>query len=142
MKKTYFSLIIFLFISFLPLKQILDTDSAFAFSTSLKDSALPVKTGMASWYSKQSPGIRKHTANNEIFNDQDMTCAMWGVPFNTRVKVTNLQNGKSVDLRVNDRGPHKRFVKKGRIIDLTEAAFLKLDAPRKGLISVSVEFIL
>ena len=135
----YISLIItvLLLLSLFPQKHN-QSDTAFAFPSQNSTSQL----GFASWYSQKSPGIRRHTANNEIFNDKNLTCAMWGVPFNTRVKVTNLKNGKSVELRVNDRGPHKRYVKSGRIVDLTEAAFLKLDAPRRGLIPVSVEVIL
>jgi len=97
--------------------------------------------GKASWYSRQSPGINKHTANNEVFNDKDMTCAIWGPAFNSHVKVTNIQNGRSVILRVNDRGPHGRFFREGRIIDLTKAAFQKLSDSKKGLIQVKVEFL-
>src|SRR6185503_17352795 len=77
------------------------------------------RTGKASWYSRLSPGIKKTTANNERFNDRDLTCAIWGVGFNRKIKVTNLSNGKSVVVRVNDRGPHQRYIRKGRVIDLT-----------------------
>lgn len=98
-------------------------------------------TGTASWYSKRSPGIKKRTANNEIFSDKSMTCAIWGVPFNQKVKVTNLVNGKSVVLRVNDRGPHGRYFQKGRIIDLTKAAYKKLSDTKTGLIQVKVDFL-
>ena len=101
----------------------------------------PERMGLASWYSRRSPGIRKHTANNEVFDDTAMTCAIWGVPFNRMVKVTNLSNGKSVILRVNDRGPHARYAKQGRVIDLTKAAFDKLDHTKKGLLRVRVEFL-
>jgi len=100
-----------------------------------------IRTGLASWYSRRSPGVKRRTANNEKFNDRKMTCAMWGVPFNHKVRVTNLRNGKSVTLRVNDRGPHVRYVKKGRIIDLTKAAFAKIGDTKTGLIEVSVEFL-
>lgn len=98
-------------------------------------------TGHASWYSKQSPGIRKHTANMEVFDDTDMTCAMWGVPFNQKVRVTNLENGKSVVVRVNDRGPHKRFVRKGRVIDLSKAAFRSIAGLKQGLVKVQLELL-
>ncbi|MFA5261617.1 MAG: septal ring lytic transglycosylase RlpA family protein [Candidatus Omnitrophota bacterium] len=97
--------------------------------------------GQASWYSKKSPGINKHTANNEIFDDRGYTCAIWGVKFNQKIKVTNLANGKSIIVRVNDRGPHKRFVRKGRVIDLTKSAFAELDDLNLGLIEVALEFI-
>lgn len=91
--------------------------------------------GVASWYSQTDPAINKHTANGEVFNDRDMTCASWNHPFGTKLKVTNLQNKKSVVCRVNDRGPAKRLK---REIDLTLAAFKKISSPAKGLIKVSV----
>ncbi len=98
-------------------------------------------TGLASWYSKESPGIRKRTANNEVFDDRAMTCAMWGASFDQRLKVTNLENGKSVVVRVNDRGPHPRFFRQGRIIDLTEAAFSRIAPTHKGLIRIRIEYL-
>jgi rare lipoprotein A len=98
-------------------------------------------SGKASWYSKESPGINEFTANNEHFDDTDLTCAMWGVPFNQQIKVTNKANGKSVVVRVNDRGPHYRFVQKGRIIDLTKEAFSRIAQPKSGLIDIELEFL-
>jgi len=100
-----------------------------------------VRVGKASWYSERDPGIRPRTANNEIFNDEGLTCAMWGVPFNQRIKVTNLDNGKSIIVRVNDRGPHKRFVRNGRIIDLTKSAFQQISSTKKGLINIQIELL-
>lgn len=102
-------------------------------------SAIPgVKLGVASWYSRRDKGIRKTTANMECFDDTLLTGAMWGVPFDTVVEVTNLTNGKSVIIRINDRGPAKRLVRRGRVIDLTREAFSRIAHTRKGLISVSV----
>jgi len=95
--------------------------------------------GQSSWYSRYDPGINRRTANNEIFNDRALTCAMWGVPFHTQLRVTNKTNGKSVIVRVNDRGPHRRFVREGRVIDLTKAAFNAIASNRNGLIDVKVE---
>ena len=100
-----------------------------------------IQFGKASWYSRQSPGINKRTANNEIFNDQALTAAMWNVPFHQLVKVTNLDNGKSVIVRVNDRGPHQRFIHRGRLIDLSRQAFTQIATPRKGLINVQLELL-
>ena len=97
--------------------------------------------GTASWYSRRSPGIRKHTANNEIFDENSLTCAIWGRSFNSKVRVTNLENGRSVILRVNDRGPHIRYFREGRIIDLTKAAFKEISNSKKGLIRVQVDFL-
>jgi rare lipoprotein A len=100
-----------------------------------------VRLGKASWYSELDPGINPRTANNEIFNDEAMTCAMWGVPFNQLIRVTNMDNGKSIIVRVNDRGPHKRFVRNGRIIDLTKNAFKQISSPQHGLINIQVELL-
>jgi len=97
--------------------------------------------GQASWYSERSPGINKRTANNEVFDDSGMTAAMWGVPFNQRVRVTNLENGKSIVVRVNDRGPHKRYARKGRIIDLSKSAFSRIASLKKGLININLELL-
>jgi len=94
--------------------------------------------GNASWYSQNDPGILLTTANMERFDDSELTCAMWDVPFNAILKVTNLENGKSVIVRVNDRGPAKRL---NRTIDLTKAAFSKIADLDKGLADVSVEII-
>lgn len=95
--------------------------------------------GQASWYSRSDPGVQKTTANHERFNDQGMTAAIWGVEFGTYLKVTNKANGKSVAVRVNDRGPHRRFVRQGRVIDLTKSAFQMISSAKTGLIDVLVE---
>ena len=97
--------------------------------------------GSASWYSRNSPGINPRTANNEIFNDQAFTCAMWGTEFNRKVRVTNLKNGRTVILRVNDRGPAGNYFLRGRVIDITEAAFHSLTDTRRGIIPVKVEVL-
>lgn len=97
--------------------------------------------GESSWYSQTDPGILLTTANMEIFNDKALTCAIWGVPFDTSIKVTNIANGKSVIVRVNDRGPAKRLVRSGRVIDLTKSAFARLADTDKGLIRVRLDII-
>ena len=94
-----------------------------------------VAYGIASWYSEADAGINLHTANGEVFDDSQLTCASWNFPFGTYLKVTNRLNGKSVVCRVNDRGPHKRLE---RLIDLTKTAFRKIANPRQGLLRVSV----
>ncbi|MBK7255497.1 MAG: septal ring lytic transglycosylase RlpA family protein [Ignavibacteria bacterium] len=74
---------------------------------------------MASWY---GPGFQgRKTANGERFNTYEMTAAHKTLPFNTLIKVTNLDNGVSTVVRINDRGPFVR----GRIIDLSNAAKMK-----------------
>ncbi|MCK5259420.1 MAG: septal ring lytic transglycosylase RlpA family protein [Candidatus Omnitrophica bacterium] len=107
----------------------------------LRPSETVIQKGNASWYSQQSPGINRHTANNEVFDDSALTAAMWEVPFNQLVKVTNLANGKSVVVRVNDRGPHKRFVVSGRIIDLSKQAFSTIASLERGLIRIKLEIL-
>ena len=99
------------------------------------------RLGKASWYSRKSPGINRHTANREVFDDAALTCAMWNVHFNQKVRVTNKETGKSIIVRVNDRGPHQRLVNKGRIIDLTQRAFSELSPTKHGLISVEIELL-
>lgn len=94
-----------------------------------------VHKGTASWYSKTDPGINYRTANNEVFDDSQLTCASWNFPFGTYLRVENEANGKSVVCRVNDRGPAKRL---NRLIDLTKSAFSRIAPVRKGLIRVSV----
>ncbi len=82
--------------------------------------------GVASWYGGKFHG--RLTANGEIFNTHEMTAAHKHLPFGTMVKVTNLANGKSVQVRINDRGP---FVD-NRIIDLSHAAASALDMIKTG----------
>ncbi|MBN1793811.1 MAG: septal ring lytic transglycosylase RlpA family lipoprotein [Candidatus Omnitrophica bacterium] len=94
--------------------------------------------GVSSWYSCDDPGIMATTANMELFNDKELTCAMWGVPFQTLVEVVNIRNNKSVIVRVNDRGPAFRFVEEGRVIDLTKEAFSHIAELDEGLIEVTV----
>ncbi len=90
------------------------------------------QTGMASWYGEEFHG--KLTSNKEIYNMYAMTAAHKTLPFGTYVKVTNLTNGKSAVVRINDRGP---FVK-GRIIDLSFAAADKLGMSETGVAPVRI----
>ncbi|MCK5180500.1 MAG: hypothetical protein KAR32_13300, partial [Candidatus Omnitrophica bacterium] len=118
MKKRSFLFLIFLAAAtFLNQGKIHTNPSQFVY---LRPSETVIQKGKASWYSQQSPGINRHTANNEVFDDSALTASMWEVPFNQLVKVTNLANGKSVVVRVNDRGPRKHFVANDRIIDLSK----------------------
>ena len=92
-----------------------------------------VQQGIASWYGKDFHG--KHTSSGEVYDMYQLTCAHQTLPLGTMVMVTNLENGKSVELKVNDRGP---FVK-GRIIDVSYAAAKMLDMCEKGTTMVKVE---
>ncbi|EGK12540.1 septal ring lytic transglycosylase RlpA family protein [Psychrobacter sanguinis] len=77
---------------------------------------VPANAGMASWY---GPGFHgKKTASGAIYNMYAMTAAHKSLPFGSKVKVTNLNNNKSVVVKINDRGPFKP----GRIIDLSKKA--------------------
>jgi rare lipoprotein A len=94
-----------------------------------------VQKGLASWYGPDFHG--KLTSNNEIYNMHALTAAHKTLPFGAYVKVTNLNNGKSVIVRINDRGP---FVK-GRIIDLSYAAAKKLAMDITGVAPVKIEVL-
>ncbi|WP_207883611.1 septal ring lytic transglycosylase RlpA family protein [Pseudomonas sp. 30_B] len=89
--------------------------------------------GTASYYGKAHHG--KRTASGERFNQHALTAAHRTLPFGTRVKVTNLNNGRSVVVRINDRGPFGR----GRIIDLSKAAAEQLNMLRSGTAPVRLE---
>ena len=91
------------------------------------------QTGMASYYGGSWHG--KKTANGEIFNENSLTAAHKTLPFGTRVKVTNLDNGKSVVVRINNRGPYS----KGRVIDLSKVAFSRIASISKGVTRVKLE---
>jgi len=80
------------------------------------EDAKPLQKGAASWY---GPGFHgKRTANGERFDTHALTAAHKTLPFGTKVRVTNEQTGKSVVVRINDRGPYAH----GRVIDLSKAA--------------------
>jgi rare lipoprotein A len=92
-------------------------------------------SGKASYYADKYQG--RQTASGERFDQKAMTAAHRTLPFGTKVKVTNVRNGKSVLVRINDRGP---FVK-GRIIDLSRSAFASIGSPASGVIGVEIEVI-
>lgn len=86
--------------------------------------------GIASYY---GPGLHgRPTASGERFNQHAMTAAHRKLPFGTCLRVVNMENGRSVDVRVNDRGPYKE----GRIVDVSLAAAKKLGLVDKGLARV------
>lgn len=94
-----------------------------------------VQTGIASWYGIHWQGRR--TASGVRFDVQKLTAAHRSLPLNTLVRVTNLLNGYSVEVTINDRGP---YVGK-RVIDLSEAAARVLSMTKKGLVPVRIETI-
>jgi len=112
------------------------------FSASLVYDAGTAFGGQASYYTEESvrrEGNSGVMANGEVFDEDAFTCAMWDKPFGTLVRVTNIENGRSVVVELTDRGPAKRLVKKGRIIDLSKAAFERIAGLRDGLVPVRVE---
>ncbi len=103
--------------------------------TPVKSSLGYDETGIASWYGSDFHG--KASANGECYDMYAMTAAHKTLPLPTTVRVTNLKNGRSVILKVNDRGPYA----KGRIIDLSYAAAKKLDLAEAGVGKVRVQAI-
>ena len=93
------------------------------------------QTGLASWYGSQF--VNQSTASGEKYLPHLLTAAHRSLPFNSRVRVTNLENGKSVIVRINDRGP---FIK-GRIIDLSYAAAKQINMIGKGIARVKVDLL-
>jgi rare lipoprotein A len=92
-----------------------------------------IQEGVASWY---GPGFHgKATTSGEVYDQHDMTAAHQSLPLGTRVMVTNLQNGRSVEVRINDRGPFA----KSRVIDLSYAAASTLDMIAGGTAPVRIE---
>lgn len=95
-----------------------------------------VQRGMATFYGDEQHG--GPTASGERFDKSKMTAAHRTLPFGTRVRVTNTRNGRSVEVRINDRGP---YGKRGRIIDVSEAAARRLDMIEAGVVPVIVEVL-
>jgi len=93
------------------------------------------ETGIASWYGPTFYG--KKTANGELYDGNQLTAAHKTLPMPVNVRVTNLDNGKSLVVRVNDRGPYAR----GRIIDLSKRAAELLDVVQSGTARVRVTYL-
>jgi peptidoglycan lytic transglycosylase len=103
---------------------------------------VPHKKGLASWYGEAHRG--KLMANGKKFNPDKLTAASWFYPLGTKVRVTlkaSRQKRRSVLVTITDRGPAKRLVRTGRVIDLALAAFKRLAKPDMGLVTVSVQRI-
>lgn len=94
-----------------------------------------VQTGKCSYYADKFHG--KLTANGERFNMYDMTCAHKKIQFNSLLEVTNLNNGKKIIVRVNDRGPFAPH----RIIDLSKGAAKRIDMIRDGVVNIKIKII-
>jgi rare lipoprotein A len=93
------------------------------------------QTGIASWY---GPGFHKErTANGEIFNQNELTAAHQTLPMPSLVRVTNLDNGRSIVVRINDRGP---FVA-GRVLDMSRRAAQLLGFEQQGTAKVRIQIL-
>jgi len=91
--------------------------------------------GKASYYAMKFQFRR--TASGERFNNFSLSAAHKSLSFGTRVRVTNIRNGKYVTVRINDRGPYV----KGRIIDLTREAFAKIENLDRGIAEVAIKVV-
>lgn len=91
--------------------------------------------GIASYYAEDFHG--RKTANGEVYNMNALTAAHRRLPFNTKVRVTNLDNNRSVEVRINDRGPFKD----NRVIDLSLKAALEIGLISNGTGPVKIEIL-
>ena len=101
------------------------------------DSNYETKTGLASFYGQDFQG--QETASGETFNKDDLVAAHPSYPIGTKVRVTNLTNNQSVEVRVNDRGPNKENQAEGVIIDLSKEAAARLEMIKDGRAKVKLE---
>lgn len=99
-----------------------------------RNDSLHTVRGKATYYASKFHGRR--TANGEVFSNKKMTAAHLKLPFGTFVKVTNLDNGRTVEVRVNDRGPHT----KAFIIDVSQAAAKELGFYGQGVANVEISY--
>jgi len=98
------------------------------------DSAIRLKTGLATYYHKRFEG--KRTTSGAKYRGKRLTAAHLTLPFGTIVTVTNIANGKSVEVEINDRGPYgKRY-----IIDVSESAAKELGFYKKGQSKVTISY--
>lgn len=100
-----------------------------------KCTSLDPEIGLASFYSDKFRG--KITASGEVYDQRKLTAAHRTLPFNTRIRVTNLNNKRAIIVKVNDRGPFT----KDRILDLSKAAAIKLGFIKNGVTKVMLEIL-
>ena len=101
----------------------------------LESTAHEISTGVVSWYGGKFHG--RKTASGEKYDKHELTAAHKSLPFGTKVKVTNIRNGKSVVVEINDRGPYA----KSRVLDLSQAAFSEIGHTNTGVMQVEYEIM-
>ena len=101
----------------------------------LESTAHEISTGVVSWYGGKFHG--RKTASGEKYDKDELTAAHKSLPFGTKVKVTNIRNGKSVVVEINDRGPYA----KSRVLDLSQAAFSEIGHTNTGVMQVEYEIM-
>lgn len=101
-----------------------------------KTSETTTITGKATYYHSKFNGRR--TTSGEVFSNKKLTAAHLKLPFGTMVTVTNIDNGRSVDVRINDRGPHSKYY----IIDISQAAAREIGMFGKGVANVEISYTL
>lgn len=114
----------------------LRAERVFPFLEDIGREVVEAQDGKMSWYSVKTNG-GTHTASGERFSDESATAAHKTLPFGTEVKVTNLVNGRSEIVRINNRGPYTR----GRIIDVSIGTARKLDFVGRGVVDCRVEVL-
>jgi rare lipoprotein A len=114
----------------------IDLDTSFA---SRSKPVARIQTGYATYLAKSFHG--EESASGEIFDRRKMVAAHRSLPFGTRVRVTNLENGRSVEVRIIDRGPYGENYREGTIIDLSRAAATRLDMIEDGQVRVKVRVL-
>ena len=101
------------------------------------DASPSIQFGLASWY---GPGFHgEETASGEIFDQREMVAAHRTLPLGSVIRVTNLENGRRVTLRVIDRGPYGRNFRNGTIVDVSRGAARRLGFIRDGLVRIRLE---
>ena len=101
----------------------------------MERTATKISTGVVSWYGDKFHG--RKTASGERYDKHELTAAHKSLPFGTKVKVTNIRNGKSVVVEINDRGPYA----KSRVLDLSQAAFSEIGQTNTGVMQVEYEIM-
>ncbi|MCW5713699.1 MAG: septal ring lytic transglycosylase RlpA family protein [Bauldia sp.] len=117
------------------MKSLFRTGAAALLMLTLASPSIAAQCGLASWY---GPGFHGRTAaSGEIYNQNAMTAAHRTLPFGTIVNVTRTDDGRSVRVRITDRGPYIQ----GRVIDLSRAAAVALDMIDPGVVPVRISVV-